>query len=161
MYDANLWVKALPKLLEDSDFVDAFVKELKQSCAQGVPDLFDCACTAFDACSEEALQFCWDSGSSWLRVVGDICICISTDWATTGPYESIEEALATADTFLTETTDPSFLSRHISETELLRLARSICPQESRASINGDEYGWKGNKFVPADELEEEPEEPDS
>lgn len=165
MHDPKLWAKVLPSLLAESDFAEAFVKQLSKNCAYGVPDLIDCVREAFDETSEEVLQLYWEGstplsggGSSFLRAVGDVCVCTSTDWEASGPYESIEEALANAETFSCATTDPGLLSGHLSDDELLRLARRLCPRESRAHVNGEEYGWKDGKFVPVEELEEEPEE---
>lgn len=169
MDEYKQWGKVLPKLLDDSDFVDAFVDEVKKSSAHGVPDMLDCIRNAFDAKAEEVLHFFWDgstpmcsTGSTWLRAVGDICVCTSTDWETSGPYESIREALNTADSFQTEANDPGLESSHLSHKELLSLARRLCQEECRVHINGDEYGWKAGKLVPADELEEalEEEEPE-
>ena len=165
MDEYKQWGKVLPKLLGERDFVDALVEAIKESSQYGVPDLLDCIRSAFDAEAEEVLHFFWDgstpmcsTGSTWLRAVGDICVCTSTDWETSGPYESIKEALNTADSFQTEANDPGLDSRHLSEKELLSLARRLCPEECRVHINGDEYGWKAGKLVPADELEEEVEE---
>jgi hypothetical protein len=130
----------------------------------GVPDLIDCVRDAFAATSEEVLQFYWDgstplscAGSTWLRAVGDVCVCTSTDWEASGPYESIEHALSSADSLLTQATDPGLESSYMSEDELLCLARRLCPLECRVRINGSEYGWKDGKLVDAYELEE-PEE---
>ena len=164
MHEDEQWGKVLPELLKEHDFVDALVEEIKKSSEYGVPDMLDCIRNAFDACAEEVLQFFWDgttplsgSGSTLLRAVGDICVCTSTDWETSGPYESIKEALNTADSFQTDANDPGLNSSHLSEKELLSLARRLCPEECRVHINGDEYGWKAGKLVPADELEEEDE----
>jgi hypothetical protein len=165
MDEYKQWGKALPKLLGERDFVDALVEAIKESSKHGVPDMLDCIRTAFGACAEEVLHFFWDgttplscSGSTWLHAVGDVCLCTSTDWEESGPYESIREALNTADSFQTEANDPGLHSRHLSEKELLSLARCLCPEECRVRINGDEYGWKDGKLVPVDELEEEVEE---
>lgn len=169
MDEYKQWGKVLPKLLGERDFVDALVEAIKESSKHGVPEMLDCIRTAFGACAEEVLHFFWDgttplscSGSTWLHAVGDVCLCTSTDWEESGPYESIKEALNTADSFQTEANDPGLDSRHLSEKELLSLARRLCQEECRVHINGDEYGWKAGKLVPADELEEalEEEEPE-
>ena len=164
MDEYQQWGKVLPKLLGERDFVDALVEEIKKSSKHGVPDMLDCIRNAFDEKAEEVLHFFWDgstpmcsTGATWLRAVGDICVCTSTDWETSGPYESIKEALNTADSFQTEANDPGLDSHHLREKELLSLARRLCPEECRVHINGDEYGWKAGKLVPADELEEEDE----
>ena len=165
MDEYKQWGKVLPKLLGERDFVDALVEAIKESSKHGVPEMLDCIRTAFGACAEEVLHFFWDgttplscSGSTWLHAVGDVCLCTSTDWEESGPYESIKEALNTADSFQTEANDPGLDSRHLSEKELLSLARRLCQEECRVHINGDAYGWEGGKLVPVDELEEEVEE---
>jgi hypothetical protein len=164
MDENKQWGKVLPKLLGESEFVDALVDAIKESSKHGVPDMLDCIRTAFGACAEEALHFFWDgttplscSGSTWLHAVGDVCLCTSTDWEESGPYESIQEALRNADSFQTEANDPGLDSSRLSHKELLSLARRLCQEECRVHINGDEYGWKAGKLVPADELEEEDE----
>lgn len=162
MDEVKQWGKVLPKLLAEYGFEDALIEEIKKSSAYGIPDLLDCIRNAFDAKAEEVLHFFWDgstpmcsTGSTWLRAVGEICVCTSTDWEASGPYESIEEALNTADSFQTEANEAGLESSHLSEKELLSLARRLCSGESRVHINGDEFGWKDGKLAPVDELEEE------
>lgn len=161
---SNSGARCFPSCSPRTGFEDALIEEIKKSSAYGIPDLLDCIRNAFDAKAEEVLHFFWDgstpmcsTGSTWLRAVGEICVCTSTDWEASGPYESIEEALNTADSFQTEANEPGLDSSHLSEKELLSLARRLCSGESRVHINGDEFGWKDGKLVPVEEEEEEDE----
>lgn len=152
MADVSDWLTVLPLLLEDRWFGDELLSQLRARSKSGRADLEECIEAAFDECAEEVLQFSWggetplcSTGSSWLRAVGTVHVCTSTDWAKSGPYLTWQDAVAHADTFNTESTNPELQSSSLSDDELARIGAQVCSPGCDLYINGELYRGRKRK----------------
>lgn len=154
MGNAEDWIRLLPNLMKDECFSIVFTDLLEQGYQTKRLDVVDCIQSAFEECMQEVLTLSWDgttplspSGSSRVCEVSGVYVCSSTDWEPTGPSTSLLDVLSDSETFQTRTNSASLDSSELSTEQMLKIARSVCPEEGTIRVNGDKYGWSGRKLA--------------
>lgn len=166
------FIESLPRLLNNAAFKDVVLRELSEEGPkilervknklplddENEDCLYDVASNAFSASAKCILSLGWDgdapgmSGASWLNCFEEVYVVESSDYAPSGPFSSLEEALR-EECFRNVTANPELDSEILPLTKLLAIAREIVDWENdgKIRINEEMYKVLGDELVRADE----------
>lgn len=161
MSSSGDWESSFSSLIDDSSFAQAFLEQLQSNSFGGYPDLDSCTAAAFGEAATTVLTFSWggdtplcSDGCTTVYECGGVYLATSTDWSPAGPFGSLEELVAQADSFNTGATHPELSGHGVGVEELFEIGEQIAAEGQSILIDGETYLKCDGRLLSADEVEE-------
>jgi hypothetical protein len=161
MSSSGDWESFFGSLIDDDSFAEAFLQQLQRNSFGGYPDLDECTASAFDEAASQVLTFSWSGdtplcseGCTTVYECGGVYRATSTDWSPAGPFGSLEELVAQADSFNTGATYPELSGSGVDDDELIEIGERITAEGQSILIDGETYVKCDGNLLSKDEVEE-------